>query len=100
MSKQNRHIPKSGKAGVHQSSRWSLEAAKARFSEVVRHARDEGPQHVSVRGREAVVIMSVEDYERLTPAKPKLPFVEFMESLSLSDLNVERESDSGRDVEL
>ncbi|MDL2401790.1 type II toxin-antitoxin system Phd/YefM family antitoxin [Rhizobium mayense] len=100
MSKQNRHPPKREKAGFHQSGRWSLETAKARFSELVRHARDEGPQRVSVRGREAVVIMSVEDYDRLAPAKPRLPFVEFMESLSLSELNVERENDSGRDVEL
>jgi len=100
MGKQTRQLPKSEKAGIHQGGRWSLETAKARFSEVVRHARDDGPQRVSVRGREAVVIMSVEDYDRLMPAKPKLPLVEFMESLSLSELDVERESDTGRDVEL
>ncbi|MEZ2222136.1 type II toxin-antitoxin system Phd/YefM family antitoxin [Rhizobium sp. RCC_161_2] len=100
MSKQSRQLPKSDKTAVHQGGRWSLETAKARFSEVVRHARDDGPQRVSVRGREAVVIISVEDYDRLMPARPKLPLVEFMESLSLSELNVERESDTGRDVEL
>ncbi|MFT4184344.1 MAG: type II toxin-antitoxin system Phd/YefM family antitoxin [Rhizobium sp.] len=100
MSKHDRQLPRTEKAHTHQSGRWSLETAKARFSEVVRHARDDGPQRVSVRGREAVVIMSVEDYDRLVPAKPRLPFVEFMESLSLSELDVERESDTGRDVEL
>lgn len=31
---------------------WKLEDAKARFSEVVRRARSEGPQRVSVRGKE------------------------------------------------
>jgi prevent-host-death family protein len=47
---------------------WKLEDAKARFSEVVRLARERGPQLVSVRGRDAVVILAAEDYARLAPA--------------------------------
>jgi prevent-host-death family protein len=47
---------------------WRLEEAKARFSEVVRLAREVGPQHVTVRGREAVVVLSAKDYARLAPA--------------------------------
>ena len=47
---------------------WRLEEAKARFSEVVRQARSEGPQHVTVRGQAAVVVLSAEDYARLAPA--------------------------------
>jgi len=47
---------------------WKLEDAKARFSEVVRLARERGPQRVSVRGRDAVVILAAEDYARLAPA--------------------------------
>jgi prevent-host-death family protein len=31
-------------------SGWKLEDAKARFSELVRRAHDEGPQSVTVRG--------------------------------------------------
>ena len=80
--------------------RWKLEDAKARFSEVVRHAREEGPQRVSVRGRDAVVVMSVEEFERLVPEQPKQPFLEFMESLHPGGLDLERERDRGRDVEL
>ncbi|AOO84995.1 type II toxin-antitoxin system Phd/YefM family antitoxin [Bosea vaviloviae] len=80
--------------------RWKLEDAKARFSEVVRHAREDGPQRVTVRGHDAVVVMSVEEFERLVPEKPRAPFVEFMESLHLGGLNLERELDRGRDVEL
>lgn len=45
--------------------RWSLQDAKARFSELVRRVRGEGPQHVTVHGRDEVVVMSVEDYHRL-----------------------------------
>lgn len=82
------------------TGRWKLEDAKARFSEVVRHAREDGPQRVSVRGQDAVVVMSVEEFERLAPEKPRAPFVTFMESLHLGGLDLEREMDRGRDVEL
>jgi prevent-host-death family protein len=80
--------------------RWKLEDAKARFSEVVRHAREEGPQRVSVRGHDAVVIISVEEFERLSPEKLRAPFVQFMESLYLGGLDLDRDPDRGRDVEL
>ena len=82
------------------ASRWKLEDAKARFSEVVRHAREDGPQRVTVRGQDAVVVMSVEEFERLTPAAPRVPFVNFMEALHLGGLDLDREADHGRDVEL
>lgn len=81
-------------------ARWKLEDAKARFSEVVRHAREEGPQRVTVRGQDAVVVVSVEEFERLAPQKPREPFVQFMESLHLGGLDLERDTDRGRDVEL
>jgi prevent-host-death family protein len=42
-----------------------LQDAKARFSEVVRLAREAGPQRVTVRGRDAVVVVSSEEYDRL-----------------------------------
>jgi prevent-host-death family protein len=42
-----------------------LQDAKARFSEVVRLAREVGPQRVTVRGRDAVVVVSSEEYDRL-----------------------------------
>jgi prevent-host-death family protein len=35
---------------------WSLQEAKAKFSEVVRLAQTEGPQTVTVHGREAVIV--------------------------------------------
>lgn len=83
-----------------QARRWKLEDAKAQFSEVVRRARHDGPQRVSVRGRDAVVVMSVEEFDRLVPAKPRAPFLEFMEGLHLGGLDLDRETDRGRDVEL
>ncbi len=43
---------------------WALQDAKARFSEVVRKAKTEGPQQITVHGREEVVVVSVEEYRR------------------------------------
>lgn len=82
------------------SSGWKLEDAKARFSEVVRLARSEGPQRVSVRGREAVVVISVEQLEQLAPRKPQVPFIQFMEGLHFGELDLAREQHRGRDVQL
>jgi prevent-host-death family protein len=39
---------------------WSLQEAKAKFSELVRRARSEGPQTVTVHGRDAVIVTSAE----------------------------------------
>ena len=43
---------------------WKAQDAKARFSEVMRRAREVGPQHVTVHGREEAVIISAEDYRK------------------------------------
>jgi antitoxin Phd len=56
-------------AGSHPA--WKLEDAKARFSEVVRQARENGPQRVTVRGQDAVVVLSVADYAHLAPIAAK-----------------------------
>ena len=45
--------------------RWLLQDAKARFSELVRRVRAEGPQHVTVQGRDEVVVIAAEDFRRL-----------------------------------
>jgi prevent-host-death family protein len=42
-----------------------LQDAKARFSELVRKVRSEGPQHVTVHGRDEVVVIAAEEFRRL-----------------------------------
>ncbi|WP_411287808.1 type II toxin-antitoxin system Phd/YefM family antitoxin [Phenylobacterium sp.] len=79
---------------------WKLEDAKARFSEVVRRARSDGPQAVTVRGHRAVVILDADDYERLAAPAASQPLVEFLESLHAAGLDLTRESDTGRQVDL
>lgn len=59
---------------------WTLQDAKNKFSAVVAAAERGEPQHVTKRGHSAVVVVSAEEYERLsklTP-KPKKTFVEHL----------------------
>ncbi|HUE87138.1 MAG TPA: type II toxin-antitoxin system Phd/YefM family antitoxin [Vicinamibacterales bacterium] len=53
------------KARRARPGQWQLQEAKARFSEVVRRAKQEGPQHVTVHGREEVVVIGADDFRRL-----------------------------------
>jgi prevent-host-death family protein len=85
------------------SSNWQLQDAKARFSELVRRARERGPQHVSVRGQPAVVVVSEEEFARLTSARPSIvdhilegPFWPD----DVVDIINTRPRDTGRDVVL
>jgi prevent-host-death family protein len=51
---------------------WQLQEAKSRFSEVVDLTITEGPQLVTRRGADAVVILAAEDYRRLVGDAPNL----------------------------
>jgi antitoxin Phd len=82
---------------------WQLQAAKARFSEVFRLARSQGPQWVTRSGKEAVVVLSSEEFERLTRRKRQSgSLVEFFAKSPLAglELNLDREPDFGRPVDL
>ena len=51
---------------------WQLQEAKSRFSEVVDLSLKEGPQMVTRRGEEAVVILAADEYRRLSGLTPRL----------------------------
>ena len=51
---------------------WQLQEAKSRFSEVVDLTLTEGPQMVTRRGEEAVVILAADEYRRLSGQTPRL----------------------------
>ena len=82
---------------------WQVQTAKARFSEVFRRARTEGPQHITRQGKEAVVMISEEQFDELT-ARSRQPksLVQFFRRSPLVGLNLdfERDRDPGRDVDL
>jgi hypothetical protein len=65
-----------------------------------RRARSDGPQYIGIRGRDAVVVIFIEEWERLTPRQAPVPFLEFMRNLDLAGLDLEREIDHGRDCQL
>ena len=79
---------------------WQLQEAKQRFSELVQRALNEGPQIVTRRGREAVVVLSADEYRRLTGQVPD--FRDFLlQGPDLSLLELDRcARDLPRDVEL
>jgi antitoxin Phd len=76
---------------------WQLQEAKARFSELVQKAIDEGPQTVTRHGKETVVVLSVSEYARLREREPSLK--EVLMSGPEGDLDLEREPDYGREIE-
>ncbi|HEX6016731.1 MAG TPA: type II toxin-antitoxin system Phd/YefM family antitoxin [Burkholderiaceae bacterium] len=61
-------------------SRWRLQDAKARFSEVVRRAHSDGPQHVTLHGRDAVVVVDAAEFDRLKGARTGELLVEALQA--------------------
>ena len=96
-------MPKRNQALKDSIPRWQLQTAKAQFSEVFRRARADGPQYVTRQGKEAVVIIPAEDFERLTQRvrQPRSLVRFFAESpLANSGLDLERKPDYGRKIKL
>lgn len=82
---------------------WKLEEARNRFSEVVRRAMADEPQLVTRHGREAAVVLGVEEYRRLTAPRDLLEFLRdspFADAVAEGELDLERPRDLDRDVDL
>lgn len=83
-----------GRRGGHpRSGRWLLQDAKARFSELVRRVRAEGPQVVTVHGREAVVLVSAEEFRRLKGNPTGRALVDVLRQSPLRDVDIEPRRD-------
>ena len=77
---------------------WQLQEAKARLSEVIQKAINEGPQDISLRGQPTAVVLSHAEYKRLIQPKPS-----FMTFLSESpfhgvELELDRDNSFTREV--
>lgn len=77
---------------------WQLQEAKNRFSEVLDRALSDGPQSASRHGKKAVVVVSSEEYDRMTRGTDSL--VDYLRKSPLRGLEIERPRDLPRDVTL
>ena len=91
-------VPAASSHAIYNLAQWKLEDAKARFSELVRRANKK-PQLVTVRGKEAAVILAPEDYRRLVAQPEALSLTDFLATLNLGGIDLEREPDRGRDID-
>lgn len=82
-------------------TRWQLQDAKNRLSEVVRKASKEGPQVITLRGDDAVVVVAADEFARLTH-KRNDSLVDFfrLSPLRAITLDVARNRDMGRTIAL
>ena len=79
---------------------WKMETAKARLSELLREARENGPQRITVRGKDAAILMSVQDYDRLMRSQHTDNWVDRFRAAFTGEIDLSRDADAGRDIEL
>lgn len=82
-------------------AKWQLQEAKNRLSELVRKATEEGPQVITLRGDDAVVVVAVNEFHKLA-RRPKGSLVDFLRNSPLGEarLDLARSRDTGRRVRL
>ena len=90
-SKSKGSTPKASKArsARPRAGYWLLQDAKARFSELVRKVRTDGPQHVTVHGRDEVVIIAAEEFRRLKGNITGNALIEAMQSSPHREIELE-----------
>ena len=80
--------------------KWQLQEAKNKFSQLTRRALSEGPQMVTKRGKDCVIVVNAEDYTK--DCSPENSLVDFLRHSPLAEVELEvfRSTDKGREVEL
>ena len=81
-------------------SSWTVAEAKAKLSEVIEKAQTSGPQRITRHGKEAVVVVSAQEWERKTKRKGSLAEFLLASPLRGSGLDVERLEDGPRKIDL
>ena len=79
---------------------WQLQEAKNRLSQVVDSAMHDGPQTITLRGKPAAVVVSFEEYRKLT--LPRTGLLQFFKQSPLHEVELDfsRSNDLSREVEL
>ena len=66
---------------------WQLHDAKAHLSDLVRRARQEGPQRITVYGEDAVIVVAAEEFaQMLAPTRPSRSLHALLSESPLRDL--------------
>lgn len=82
-------------------SEWQLQQAKNGFSQLIKEAISGSPQRVTLHGKPAAVVVSAEEYDRLTKRnKGKLSSALLRTELGGDDIDFGRDRDTGRDAAL
>ena len=82
---------------------WQLHDAKAHLSDLVRRARMEGPQRITVYGEDAVIVVSATEFaQMLAPSQPKPSLHALLRDSPLRDLEFGEEGERSpvRDIGL
>ena len=79
---------------------WQLQEAKGNFSQLIKRAAGGDAQVVTVHGKPTAVVVSAEEYARLTRRRGKLSSALLRPDLAAEDLDVSRSRDTGRDIAL
>ncbi|MES2272670.1 MAG: type II toxin-antitoxin system prevent-host-death family antitoxin [Chlamydiota bacterium] len=79
---------------------WQLQEAKARFSQLVNEVIEDGYHTITKNGHPVVVIISHEEFVKFKT--PKNTLGEFLSESPFStfDLDLERDKDLGREIDL
>ena len=77
---------------------WQLQQAKAKFSELVQKAVDEGPQTVTRHGKPTVVVLSAEQFDLMK--KRQIDLKDLLPLLAPDELDLERKRDRPRRTDL
>jgi prevent-host-death family protein len=86
--------------GAMSESSWTVAEAKAKLSEVIEKAQTSGPQRITRHGKDAVVVVSTEEWKRKTKRKGSLAEFLLASPLRGSGLEVERLEDRPRKIDL
>ena len=81
-------------------SEWQLQEAKGNFSQLIKRAAGGDAQTVTVHGKPTAVVVSAEEYARLTRRRGKLSAALLNPGLAVEDLDFPRSRDTGRNLEL
>lgn len=82
---------------VHDGT-WSVADAKARLSQLLDQAINDGPQAITKRGREVAIVVSIEEWHRKSSRTGSLAGFLAASPLRDSGLDIERVDAPARDV--